>query len=54
MKRRGNGLTWLETLWRDVRHAARALAHSFAMGPDWPPDKTQQVSGKSIFLWVVK
>ena len=29
-------------------------AHSFGMGSEWPPDKVEQVSGKSIFYWVVK
>jgi SAM-dependent methyltransferase len=39
---------------KQLKPGTRIVAHSFAMGPDWPPDRTEQVSGKSIFLWVVK
>ncbi|MEO5821282.1 MAG: ABC transporter permease [Vicinamibacteraceae bacterium] len=28
MATRGPGLTWLDTLWREIRHAGRALGHS--------------------------
>jgi precorrin-6B methylase 2 len=39
---------------KKLRPGTRIVAHSFAMGPDWPPDRTQIVSGKTIFLWTVK
>ena len=39
---------------KQLKPGTRIVAHSFAMGPDWPPDRTQLVSGTSIFLWVVK
>jgi hypothetical protein len=32
----------------------RIVAHSFGMGSEWPPDRIEQVSGKSIFYWIVK
>jgi cyclopropane fatty-acyl-phospholipid synthase-like methyltransferase len=37
-----------------LKPGTRIVAHSFGMGTEWPPDKIAQVSGKSIFYWVVK
>jgi SAM-dependent methyltransferase len=37
-----------------LKPGTRIVSHSFAMGDAWPPDRTEQVSGKSIFLWIVK
>jgi predicted RNA methylase len=37
-----------------LKPGTRIVAHSFAMGTEWLPDRIEQVSGKSIFLWVVK
>jgi precorrin-6B methylase 2 len=39
---------------KQLKPGTRIVSHSFAMGPDWPPDRQQEVSGKTIFLWVVK
>ena len=37
-----------------LKPGTRIVAHSFGMGAEWQPDKVEQVSGKSIFYWVVK
>ena len=39
---------------KELKPGTRIVAHSFGMGSEWPPDKMEQVSGKSIFYWVVK
>ena len=39
---------------KELKAGTRIVAHSFGMGTEWPPDRIEQVSGKSIFLWIVK
>ena len=39
---------------KGLRPGTRIVAHSFGMGTEWSPDRIEQVSGKSIFLFVVK
>jgi tRNA G37 N-methylase Trm5 len=39
---------------KQLRPGTRIVAHSFGMGSEWTPDRIEQVSGKSIFYWVVK
>jgi hypothetical protein len=39
---------------KQLRAGTRIVAHSFGMGTEWPPDAIEQVSGKSIFLFIVK
>jgi len=39
---------------KQLKPGTRIVAHSFGMGAEWPPDRVEQVSGKSIFYWVVK
>jgi SAM-dependent methyltransferase len=39
---------------KQLRPGTRIVAHSFGMGTEWPPDRIEQVSGKSIFLFVVR
>jgi len=39
---------------KQLKPGTRIVAHSFGMGSEWVPDKMEQVSGKSIFYWVVK
>jgi len=37
-----------------LKAGTRIVAHSFGMGAEWSPDRIEQVSGKSIFLFIVK
>jgi hypothetical protein len=39
---------------KTLKPGTRIVAHSFGMGSEWPADRIEQVSGKSIFLWIVK
>ena len=37
-----------------LKPGTRIVSHSFDMGTDWPPDKSQDVNGRMIHFWVVK
>lgn len=39
-------------LWRELKPGARVVSHSFDMG-DWAPQKTEEVDGRHIYLWVI-
>jgi hypothetical protein len=39
---------------KQLKAGTRIVAHSFGMGIEWPPDAIVQISGKSIFLFIVK
>jgi tRNA A58 N-methylase Trm61 len=39
---------------KQLRPGTRIVSHSFNMGSEWPPDKTQDVGGRTIYYWVVK
>jgi SAM-dependent methyltransferase len=35
---------------KDLRPGTRVVSHAFAMG-DWKPERTEHVSGSSVYLW---
>ena len=37
-----------------LKKGTRIVSHSFSMGSEWPADKTQDVNGRTIFLWIVE
>lgn len=39
-------------LLRDLKPGTRIVSHSFDMG-EWKPDKTENVNGRTIYLWTV-
>jgi tRNA A58 N-methylase Trm61 len=39
---------------KQLKPGTRIVSHSFDMGTEWPPDKTQDVSGRKIYYWVIK
>lgn len=39
---------------KTLKPGTRIVSHSFGMPPEWPPDDTQIVGGKTILLWIVK
>ena len=41
-----------EKLLRQLKPGSRVVSHSFDMG-DWPPDKVEQVNGRTVYLWIV-
>jgi tRNA G37 N-methylase Trm5 len=39
---------------KQLKPGTRIVSHSFDMGSEWPPEKTQDVNGRKIYYWVVK
>jgi SAM-dependent methyltransferase len=40
-------------LWKQLKVGTRVVSHDFDMGPEWPPEKTEQVDGATIYLWTI-
>ena len=38
----------------ELKPGTRIVSHAFDMGPDWPPEKTEHVEGKTIYFWTIK
>jgi hypothetical protein len=36
-----------------LRKGTRIVSHSFNMGSEWPPEKTQDVNGRTIYYWTI-
>jgi hypothetical protein len=30
------------------------VSHSFDMGAEWPPEKTEEINGRRIYYWTIK
>ncbi|MDO8298865.1 cyclopropane-fatty-acyl-phospholipid synthase family protein [Lacisediminimonas sp.] len=41
-------------LWRQLKVGSRVVSHGCDMGSEWPPDKVEQVDGKTIYYWTIK
>jgi hypothetical protein len=39
---------------KQLKPGTRIVSHSFDMGSEWPPEKTQDVNGRMIYYWVIK
>ena len=39
---------------KKLRPGTRIVSHSFDMGSEWPPEKTQDVNGRTIYYWTIK
>jgi tRNA A58 N-methylase Trm61 len=39
---------------RELRPGTRIVSHQFDMGPLWPPEAAQDVSGLMIYLWTIR
>jgi predicted RNA methylase len=37
-----------------LKPGTRIVSHSFDMGSEWPPEKTQDVNGRNIYYWTIK
>ena len=37
-----------------LKPGTRIVSHSFDMGSEWPPEKTQDVNGRMIYYWTIK
>ena len=40
-------------LWQQLRVGTRVVSHAFDMGPEWPPEQTVDVSGRTVYLWTI-
>jgi predicted RNA methylase len=41
-------------LQKELRAGTRIVSHSFDMGADWPPEKTEEIDGRRIYYWTIK
>ncbi len=41
-------------LWKQLKVGTRVVSHDFSMGPEWPPEKTEQVGNKTIYFWTIR
>ena len=39
---------------KKLKPGTRIVSHSFDMGTEWPPEKTQDVQGRTIYYWTIK
>ncbi len=37
-----------------LRKGTRIVSHSFNMGSEWPPEKTEDVKGRTIYYWTIQ
>lgn len=40
-------------LWKQLKVGTRVVSHSFDMGDEWPPEKTETVDGSDIYYWTI-
>lgn len=40
-------------LWKQLKVGTRVVSHAFDMGNEWPPEKEEQVDGKTVYLWTI-
>ena len=39
---------------KKLKPGTRIVSHSFDMGAEWPPEKTQDVNGRTVYYWTIK
>lgn len=39
---------------KKLKPGTRIVSHSFDMGSEWPPEKTEDVNGRTIYYWTIK
>jgi SAM-dependent methyltransferase len=40
-------------LWKQLKVGTRVVSHAFDMGKEWPPEKTENVDGRTIYMWTI-
>ncbi|MDN4054877.1 class I SAM-dependent methyltransferase [Massilia sp. YIM B02763] len=40
-------------LWQQLKVGSRVVSHAFDMGPEWPPERTEDVGGRTIHMWTI-
>jgi ribosomal protein L11 methylase PrmA len=38
----------------ELKRGTRIVSHRFDMGPEWPPEESQDVDGLIIYLWTIR
>lgn len=39
---------------KQLKPGTRIVSHSFDMGTEWPPEKTEDVQGRVVYYWTIK
>jgi len=39
--------------WKQLKVGTRGVSHAFDMGPEWPPEKKEDVEGRTIYYWTI-
>ncbi|MET0858690.1 MAG: methyltransferase domain-containing protein [Telluria sp.] len=40
-------------LWKQLKVGTRVVSHAFDMGKEWPPEKTEHVDGRTVYMWTI-
>ena len=40
-------------LWKQLKVGTRVVSHAFDMGDEWPPERVEQVDGRTIYYWTI-
>lgn len=40
-------------LWRQLKVGTRVVSHVWDMGPEWPPEKKEVISGRTVYYWTI-
>lgn len=40
-------------LWKQLKVGTRVVSHAFDMGDEWPPERTEEVDGRTIYYWTI-
>jgi SAM-dependent methyltransferase len=40
-------------LWKQLKVGTRVVSHAFDMGDEWPPERTEQVDGRTVYYWTI-
>lgn len=41
-------------LWKQLKVGTRVVSHAFDMGPEWPPERTETVDGRTVYYWTIR
>lgn len=40
-------------LWKQLKVGTRVVSHAFDMGNEWPPERVEEVEGRTIYYWTI-
>ena len=40
-------------LWKQLKVGTRVVSHAFDMGDEWPPERVEEVEGRTIYYWTI-